>query len=293
MNARPKHPPQHQHQHQHHHHHHHLHTASSSNPLSTSSIIRQYCTHTSQSRGDTTMSSVGPRKLRRINGRLQACDPCRRRKVACDHGQPVCRRCLRRNEGSRWTYTVSAHSVTPFEIAQPNFSTAVSTGQQLTSIAEPRASSSASPSSHASRRNPPPSGYLGYSSYTSVMNEARQNLPVHQRVASPQNDLDRPSIKLELSGASLATGVTILQQIPTAQDVTPIKKEYFLMHDWVYCIAVKILEALYNDDIYGGCLVAKRNDQDLRRMARAVSINTSQPVNDELAPIHGQLSRAV
>lgn len=114
------------------------------------------------------------------------------------------------------------------------------------------------------------------------MDEARQILPVHQRVASPQNDLDRPSIKLELSEALLATGVTILQQIPTAQDVTPIKKEYFLMHDWVYRIAVKILEALYNDDIYGGCLVAKRNDQDLRRMPRAVSINTSQPVNDEL-----------
>lgn len=27
---------------------------------------------------------------RRPNGRPQACDPCRRRKVACGHGQPVC-----------------------------------------------------------------------------------------------------------------------------------------------------------------------------------------------------------
>lgn len=118
------------------------------------------------------------------------------------------------------------------------------------------------------------------------MDEARQILPVHQRVVSPQNDLDRPSIELELSEASLARGVTILQQIPTVQDVTPIKKEYFLMHDWVYRIAAKILEALYNDDIYGGCLVAKRNDQDLRRMARAVSISTSQPVNDDLDGEH-------
>ncbi|CAG9946617.1 unnamed protein product [Clonostachys rosea f. rosea IK726] len=27
--------------------------------------------------------------LRRLNGRPQACDPCRLRKVACDHTQPM------------------------------------------------------------------------------------------------------------------------------------------------------------------------------------------------------------
>lgn len=34
-----------------------------------------------------------PRLLYRKNGRPQACEPCRRRKVACDHAQPVCNRC--------------------------------------------------------------------------------------------------------------------------------------------------------------------------------------------------------
>ncbi|KAK2032885.1 fungal-specific transcription factor domain-containing protein [Colletotrichum zoysiae] len=34
-----------------------------------------------------------PRLLFRKNGRPQACEPCRRRKVACDHAQPVCNRC--------------------------------------------------------------------------------------------------------------------------------------------------------------------------------------------------------
>ncbi|KAK1656023.1 fungal-specific transcription factor domain-containing protein [Colletotrichum phormii] len=34
-----------------------------------------------------------PRLLFRKNGRPQACEPCRKRKVACDHAQPVCNRC--------------------------------------------------------------------------------------------------------------------------------------------------------------------------------------------------------
>ncbi|KZL87499.1 fungal specific transcription factor [Colletotrichum incanum] len=34
-----------------------------------------------------------PRLLFRKNGRPQACEPCRKRKVACDHAQPICNRC--------------------------------------------------------------------------------------------------------------------------------------------------------------------------------------------------------
>ncbi|KAI3544827.1 fungal specific transcription factor domain-containing protein [Colletotrichum filicis] len=34
-----------------------------------------------------------PRLLLRKNGRPQACEPCRKRKVACDHSQPICNRC--------------------------------------------------------------------------------------------------------------------------------------------------------------------------------------------------------
>ncbi|EGX95998.1 C6 transcription factor [Cordyceps militaris CM01] len=41
---------------------------------------------------------------RRPNGRLAACDPCRARKVSCDHRQPVCTRCLKKNLGARCFY---------------------------------------------------------------------------------------------------------------------------------------------------------------------------------------------
>lgn len=43
---------------------------------------------------------------RLLNGRLQACEPCRRRKVACDHKVPVCSRCLRKDISRSCVYVV-------------------------------------------------------------------------------------------------------------------------------------------------------------------------------------------
>src|SRR4051812_21536002 len=34
--------------------------------------------------------------VRRRNGKQQACEPCRKRKLACDHDYPTCHRCQRR-----------------------------------------------------------------------------------------------------------------------------------------------------------------------------------------------------
>lgn len=41
---------------------------------------------------------------RRRNGRLQACEPCRKRKVSCDHAFPACRRCRVRNNPGGCVY---------------------------------------------------------------------------------------------------------------------------------------------------------------------------------------------
>ena len=36
--------------------------------------------------------------LKRRNGKLQSCEPCRKRKLSCDHRLPVCSRCIRRKQ---------------------------------------------------------------------------------------------------------------------------------------------------------------------------------------------------
>jgi len=41
---------------------------------------------------------------RRRNGKQQACEPCRKAKIACDHGLPVCERCRRRKVPGKCVY---------------------------------------------------------------------------------------------------------------------------------------------------------------------------------------------
>lgn len=41
---------------------------------------------------------------RRRNGLLASCDPCRKRKIGCDHRKPICKRCERRGQTARCIY---------------------------------------------------------------------------------------------------------------------------------------------------------------------------------------------
>ncbi|OLN97269.1 hypothetical protein CCHL11_07721 [Colletotrichum chlorophyti] len=53
-----------------------------------------------------------PRLLYRKNGRPQACEPCRKRKVACDHAQPICSRCRKsKRPGEACEYILNGSTV--------------------------------------------------------------------------------------------------------------------------------------------------------------------------------------
>lgn len=52
----------------------------------------------------TTTTSPMPNPLRRRNGQLSSCEPCRRSKLRCDHGRPRCARCERRGISSQQCY---------------------------------------------------------------------------------------------------------------------------------------------------------------------------------------------
>ncbi|KAF6818327.1 fungal specific transcription factor [Colletotrichum sojae] len=53
------------------------------------------------------MEPTEPRLFRK-NGRPQACEPCRKRKVACDHTQPVCNRCRKSKNPEACEYIISS-----------------------------------------------------------------------------------------------------------------------------------------------------------------------------------------
>ncbi|KAH7024511.1 uncharacterized protein B0I36DRAFT_376479 [Microdochium trichocladiopsis] len=61
----------------------------------------------------------GPALPRRLNGRAAACDPCRARKLACDHGQPVCKRCKKRANDMNCVYREPALRSSPSSASRP------------------------------------------------------------------------------------------------------------------------------------------------------------------------------
>ncbi|GFG20015.1 hypothetical protein IFM5058_10423 [Aspergillus udagawae] len=51
-----------------------------------------------------TLCTPAAMTSRRRNGKPASCEPCRKDKVRCDHGRPVCSRCLRRGSTTRCFY---------------------------------------------------------------------------------------------------------------------------------------------------------------------------------------------
>jgi len=83
----------------------------------------------------------------RRNGKRQACEPCRKGKLACDHGAPFCGRCVRRKTTSRCIYHPA-----PMTRNQP--STTIPTPHHSPSISEQTGQLS-SPLSAATSNLPP------------------------------------------------------------------------------------------------------------------------------------------
>lgn len=50
------------------------------------------------------MPAIRSEAIRRRNGASAACEPCRIRKLACDHGEPVCARCVKRGKSELCNY---------------------------------------------------------------------------------------------------------------------------------------------------------------------------------------------
>jgi hypothetical protein len=83
----------------------------------------------------------------RRNGKKQACEPCRKGKLACDHGAPFCGRCVRRKTTARCIYH-------PAPMTRNRASTTIITPQQSPSIATDQNAQSHSPQSTGTS-NPP------------------------------------------------------------------------------------------------------------------------------------------
>ena len=223
--------------------------------------------------------------ITRRNGKTQACEPCRRRKVACDHGYPVCRRCQRLDKAVCY-YARPGHA---------GIARSADPGQSHTS---------AVPDSHSSARIAPedrlwsspaaraPTGYLGPTSYSAAYSETETNLaaqshPVAVDEAEPtsrEETTTPPSVaemqhmeSIDRSANHLAVGV--LQALPASRAAAPRYRRRMNPNDeWTRMVCERVLRSTW--ETFGAYLRDRRDAAKLREMGSILCINTRKPLDE-------------
>ncbi|XWW97678.1 hypothetical protein V2A60_005664 [Cordyceps javanica] len=179
--------------------------------------------------------SQGPRVAQQLrpNGSQAACDPCRARKVACDHARPACSRCRAKNRGNECFYSANAtRKVKVSESLLPSPSDAPSV---------------ALPPRPAKRQRP--NIRLGY---TSALEETQPNLlgTMHSNLyghVSPtiHPEPNRRVVFSELPGPVRETCMAVLRALPNQRDAQMVYIEgEFQAKGWLHLAAHRIVRWL-------------------------------------------------
>ncbi|KAH6609847.1 n-terminal binuclear zn cluster-containing dna binding domain-containing [Trichoderma cornu-damae] len=208
-------------------------------------------------------SASPPSLLRRPNGRLPACTACQARKVACDHRQPVCKRCVDRGKEAECVYAsreLTSVTTTP--------------GGQRPSDRAP------SPVDHAP-------GYMGFTSFSSVFEETKNSLSMlqgfHSWLPQPTNERlrqgnDEPP--RYLSSPTREMCLVVLRGVPALNmsHFETVNDSPFYRDGWLRMVAERVLSDLH--DMFGSSLGLCRVDSQLEEVARVISENTSKPFQE-------------
>lgn len=229
----------------------------------------------------------------RRNGKKQACEPCRRRKVACDHGYPICRRCRKRPNGASACYYASPEQAAdPFR-ARPS-QRQVSEASALNSEAAvpPTQTRNFGPddglwSSPAARA---PQGFFGPTSFPAAYQETEASLaaqgpalavvdmPSSPTISAPPSVAEIQSIVDMDQGAS-QLAVRVLQALPEKPPMYRSKPEASLDEDWLASIGDRLLISTW--ETFGSHLSDRANTTKLREMGSRICINTRKTLRED------------
>ncbi|KAK2598672.1 hypothetical protein N8I77_012067 [Diaporthe amygdali] len=244
----------------------------------------------------TSASALGTPGRRR-NGRLQACEPCRQRKVSCDHAFPVCRRCRARNKHGGCVYLgVEKTSRKPAQDRPRSSLRAVrsarpSPGSDSGTISPRINVLSDSPDSrpHPSETGP---GYLGSTSFSAVYQETQNSLSLVKGplmgfhtdataitpVSAIENS-DADATTIVLSPRSLETSLIVLHRIPAEDFAISLFEKHINPNDgWIRLGAKRVIEALHS--VFGRQL-RSRKPRELEELAHLLSSNTAKPWSED------------
>ncbi|RAL07260.1 uncharacterized protein BO97DRAFT_263008 [Aspergillus homomorphus CBS 101889] len=223
--------------------------------------------------------------LRRRNGRQPACEPCRRRKLACDHGLPSCSRCERLSIKCLYLANPLTKAKSISDTAEATPDSSVSSGNSIIPNAKtcPGAQST-TPIIESSAE------YLGPTSFTSVFVEHRERFEVdHALVGSDTSatgytgrQSPTPQGTNPVTPRLLQLGVQILQNIPDEETCNMIFVNRKVFMDWCFRLANWQASKLTWDE-YRPVLNARTNE-NLHSLARRLSECTMVPLPAEQDP---------
>lgn len=248
--------------------------------------------------------------LLRRNGKQQACDPCRRRKVACNHEHPVCSRCRKRREEASCIYIVqpqARHSSSPsskstrqsankaqnsqqpyipFSSEHPGGNNDVDETQDNADLVE----GSQNNDDHGGRDSSPPdyfksSGYLGPTSISAVLLETQQSLL--GRAASPQMplvDSERRSNRIAgnvRSTFEIQQAANILGQLPP--DLGTILRIFNMIANpndcWSRMAGKQLIIITWKT--LSKCMSGAANVSELHKTVNNICSNTDRPLPEK------------
>ncbi|KAH7144273.1 hypothetical protein B0J13DRAFT_475194 [Dactylonectria estremocensis] len=222
------------------------------------------------------MSHAPSSPLRRANGRPQACDPCRARKVACDHRQPVCNRCRKRGQDSACVYSASA----------PRLKTTKQSS--IRNLSEPRISAEPAPPAESigTTLPSPPSGpgYLGFTSHSTIFEETRYSLSL-LRVPDTDQDCDQGSTGKsrqnihfrDLSSPIREACLYVLQHLPgQSNELMVFHNDPYELEGWSHIAVSRIVHSL--EETFNGQHAL--GEAELELVAERLCNNSTRPLRD-------------
>jgi len=231
---------------------------------------------------------------RRRNGKEQACEPCRKAKMRCDHGLPVCQNCRRRNLIDRCQYVEAPQTRPKAQRSGPTLSSKTLNPAQINAYAETARLSAISPeqvpatphvqplgTEYQSGIFRPSAGFYGPTSFGAAFRDNEDDIGPLIDSAADQCVMDCTDDDriLEHMYSRSALGVKLLNLLPNQATCDRLMELYatkgtdkgFHKPTIIYCMS-----SLWST--FGQVLRHPRKSKDLKDLAELLSRNTMSTI---------------
>lgn len=211
--------------------------------------------------------------------------------MACDHTQPICRRCTKRKQEHDCVYVTSS----PEQAKRKQSNSPRASAVHSPSLAGfPGPSAGSVPPQTPDPQRPSPAintnpGYLGFTSFSGVYEETQNSLSLVQGVSSTSSssDIRCSDVRQARDGAAAFLRIrekclTVLRNVPpVVTEGRYLFRTFFSpMETWLSIAARRVLESFYQE--FGQYLgPGQDNTAQLEEIAHRLCVTTGRPFSDD------------